>query len=180
MIRAGVPAWFSERRENNRSSRSPRPTAAKETAIRRNEKSPIRKKRLLIVIVGNRRIAEMAKGDDIQARLIDFARGAMDICDLLPKTTAGNHIAGQMLRSATSAASNYAEARGAESKSDFIHKEVWLELILTRNMIAGDLVAHVLEECKILCRIVAASRRTARNGRQHSTAETDQPENCSG
>jgi uncharacterized protein (UPF0218 family) len=54
------------------------------------------------------------------------------------------------------------------------------ELILSRNMIAGDLVAHVLEECKILCRIAAASRRTARNGRQQSTTETDQPEDCSG
>ncbi len=133
----------------------------------------------------------MAKGDDIQARLMAFAREAMDICDQLPKTTAGSHIAGQLLRSATSAASNYAEARGAESKSDFIHKlglvfkelnesEVWLELILSRTMIPGDLVANVLEECKILCRIVAASRRTARNGRQTSAIETVQPEDCSG
>ncbi len=64
----------------------------------------------------------MAKGDDIQGRLKIFASEAMDICDLLPKSTAGNHIAGQLLRSATSAASNYAEARGAESKNDFIHK----------------------------------------------------------
>jgi four helix bundle protein len=127
----------------------------------------------------------MAKGDDIQARLMAFAREAMDICDLLPKTTAGNHIAGQLLRSATSTASNYAEARGAESKSDFIHKlglvfkelnesEVWLELI------PGNVVATVLEECKILCRIVAASRRTARNGRQSSAAQTIQPEDRPG
>jgi hypothetical protein len=58
--------------------------------------------------------------------------------------------------------------------------EVWLELILSRRMIPGDVVATVLEECKILCRIVAASRRTARNGRQPSTAETVQPEDCSG
>ena len=133
----------------------------------------------------------MAKGDDIQARLMAFAQGAMDICDLLPKTTAGNHIAGQLLRSATSAASNYAEARGEESKSDFIHKlglvfkelnesEVWLQLILSRKMIAGDIVATVLQDCKILCRIVAASRRTARNGRQPSAPETVQPEEYPG
>lgn len=133
----------------------------------------------------------MAKGDDIQARLMAFAQGAMDICDLLPKTTAGNHIAGQLLRSATSAASNYAEARGAESKSDFIHKlvlvfkelnesEVWLELIRSRRMIADDLVATVLQECKVLCRIVAASRRTARNGHQPSAPKTVQPEEYPG
>jgi four helix bundle protein len=133
----------------------------------------------------------MANGDDIQARLMDVARGAMDICDKLPKTTAGNHIAGQLLRSATSATSNYAEARGAESKSDFIHKlglvfkelnesEVWLELIMSRSMIPGDLVAKVLEECKISCRIVAASRRTARNGKQSPGIETGQPERYPG
>ena len=133
----------------------------------------------------------MAKGDDLQARLMVFAQGAMDICDLLPKTTAGNLIAGQLLRSATSSASNYAEARGAESKSDFIHKlglvfkelnesDVWLELILSRSMIPGDQVANVLEECKILCRITAASRRTARNGRRPSAVETVQPEDRPG
>lgn len=133
----------------------------------------------------------MAKGDDIQARLMEFARKAMDICDQLPKTTAGNHIACQLLRSATSAASNYAEARGAESKSDFIHKlglvfkelnesEVWLALILSRRMIAGNFIVGVLEQCTILCRIVAASRRTARNRRQQSAAETVQPEDCPG
>jgi four helix bundle protein len=133
----------------------------------------------------------MAKGDDIQARLMDFARGAMDICDQLPKTTAGNHIAGQLLRSATSVASNYAEARGAESKSDFIHtlglvfeelneSEVWLELILSRAMVTGELVADVLEECKISCRIVAASRRTAKIGRQEKEMKTNQPERFPG
>ena len=129
----------------------------------------------------------MAKGDDIQARLLGLAQGAMDVCDLLPNTTAGKHMAGQLIRSSTSAASNYAEARGAESKTDFIHKlglvfkelnesEVWLELILSRNLVNGDLAAKVLEECKILCRIVASSRRTARNGRPPSSAETVQPD----
>ena len=64
----------------------------------------------------------MAKGDDIQARLVGFAVRVMDLCDQLPKITAGNHVASQLLRSASSAAPNYAEARGAESKNDFIHK----------------------------------------------------------
>ena len=115
----------------------------------------------------------MAKGDDIQVRLMAFSGEAMDICDMLPKTTAGNHVAGQLLRSATSAASNYAEARGAESKNDFVHKlglvfkelnesEVWLELVLTRGMVSKEKAADALEHCKVLCRIVGASRRTAR------------------
>jgi four helix bundle protein len=40
----------------------------------------------------------------------------------LPKTSAGKHIAGQILRSGTSPAPNFGEARGAESHADFIHK----------------------------------------------------------
>ena len=118
----------------------------------------------------------MAKGDDIQVRLLSFAGEAMEICDQLPKTTAGSHIAGQLLRCATSAASNYAEARGAESKNDFIHKlgvvfkelnesEVWLQLLVSREILTRVRVDATLEQCRVLCRIVAASRRTARGGR---------------
>ena len=62
----------------------------------------------------------------------------MDLCDELSKTPSGTHVAGRLLRCATSAAPNYAEARGAESASDFVHKlgvvlkelnetEMWLE-----------------------------------------------------
>ena len=64
----------------------------------------------------------MAKGDDIQERLINFAVSIIQLADKLPKTTAGRHIAGQILRSGTSPAPNYAEARSAESSNDFIHK----------------------------------------------------------
>ncbi len=114
----------------------------------------------------------MAKGDDIQTTLMDFAGKAMDICDRLPETTAGKHVADQLLRSATSAAANYAEARGAESRNDFVHKlglvfkelnesEVWLTLIMNRGMLAGDSVGLVLGDCTVLCRIIAVSRRTA-------------------
>ena len=64
----------------------------------------------------------MAKGDDIHDRLIDFSVAIINLSESLPKTYAGNHIAGQILRSGTSPAPNYGEARGAESKKDFVHK----------------------------------------------------------
>ncbi len=113
----------------------------------------------------------MAKGDDIRERLVNFAVAAMDLCDQLPKTTAGTHISGQLLRSATSAAPNYAEARGAESSRDFMHKlgvalkelnesEVWLDMILHRKMIAEDQIEKLRRECSELCRILAASVKT--------------------
>ncbi len=40
----------------------------------------------------------------------------------MPDTKAGNHLAGQLLRSGTSPALNYGEAQSGESRRDFIHK----------------------------------------------------------
>ena len=90
----------------------------------------------------------------------------------LPKTPQGIHIAGQLLRSGTSGAPNYEEARAAESPSDFIHElgivlkelnesKVWLEMIQKRANVSEDLTASVLEECVALSKIIAVSRRTA-------------------
>ena len=64
----------------------------------------------------------MAKGVDIEERLINFAVSIVKLCDKLPKTAEGSHNAGQLLRFGTAPAAHYAEARGAESTKDFIHK----------------------------------------------------------
>jgi four helix bundle protein len=114
----------------------------------------------------------MAKGDDIRERLVEFAVAVMDLCDNLAKTPAGTHVSGQSLRCATSAAPNYAEARGAESSRDFVHKlgivlkelneaEVWIDILVRRRMVDGAEILRVQQECKTLCRIIAASVRTA-------------------
>ena len=82
----------------------------------------------------------MAKGDDIEARLVDFAVMIIQLTDALPSRRSGNHLAGQLLRSGTSPAAHYAEARGAESDKDFLHKlrlaskelnesRIWLKII---------------------------------------------------
>jgi len=83
----------------------------------------------------------MAKGDDIQERLIKLAVAVMHLCDEVPKSLPTSPIAGQLMRSATAASANYAEARGAESRNDFVHKlgitykelnesENWLRLLM--------------------------------------------------
>ena len=64
----------------------------------------------------------MAKGDDIQDRLVSFASRIVRVCNSVPRTVAGKHISGQMVRSGTAPSAHYAEARGAESIADFIHK----------------------------------------------------------
>ena len=62
------------------------------------------------------------RASEVEDRLIDFAVRVIKVADALPKTPAGKHIALQLLRSGTSPAPNYAEARGAESNADFVHK----------------------------------------------------------
>ncbi len=114
----------------------------------------------------------MAKGDDIEERLIDFAVRTIKLCDNLPKTRAGNHIAGQLLRSGTAPAALYAEARGAESTKDFVHKlklclkelnesRVWLKIITKSEILPKAKLHHISQECDELCRIVNASIKTA-------------------
>jgi len=59
---------------------------------------------------------------DLEERLVNFAIKIIDVVESLPRTRAGNHLAGQLIRSGTSPAFNYGEAQAAESRSDFVHK----------------------------------------------------------
>lgn len=117
----------------------------------------------------------MAKGDDLEDRLIDFAVQVIDISDRLPDTRSGRHVSGQLLRSGSSAAPHYGEARGAESRRDFVHKlriglkelnesRVWLKIALKAKMLPEEELQPVLAECQELCRILSASIQTASRG----------------
>jgi len=59
---------------------------------------------------------------ELENRLIDFAAEIIIIEGKFEKNYAGNHLAGQIIRSGTSPALNYGEAQSAESSKDFIHK----------------------------------------------------------
>ena len=113
-----------------------------------------------------------AAADAFQERSVLFAVRIIDLVTCLPKTTAGRHIAGQVLRSGTSPAPNYAEARGAESRADFVHKlriavkelnetGIWLLIILKARMAPEALVTSLLQENRELARVLSASIRTA-------------------
>ncbi len=82
----------------------------------------------------------MVKGEDIQERLLSHAVGVVQLCSMLPKNRTATRIANQLMRSGTAAAPNYAEARSAESRQDFLHKlgivrkelnetVIWLEML---------------------------------------------------
>ncbi len=115
----------------------------------------------------------MSKGENIEERLVEFAVRIIHVCDSLPNKPAARHIRGQLLRSGTSPAPNYGEARGAESRNDFIHKlkivlkelnetRIWLKIIIRAKMLSEKNLNGLLGECDQLCRIISASIHTAK------------------
>ena len=113
-----------------------------------------------------------SRANDLEERLIDFAVRIVNLSANLPKTPAGKHIAGQILRSGTSPAPNYGEARGAESHADFVHKlrivlkelnetSIWLRIIDRSQLLKKELLGDIMGENRELCRIFTASLKTA-------------------
>ena len=114
-----------------------------------------------------------SRADQLEERLIDFAVRIVKLSARLPKTPAGRHIAGQILRSGTSPAPNYGEARGGESAADFVHKlrivlkelnetSIWLRIVERSELMKTELIAGIAAENSELCKIFAASLKTVR------------------
>jgi four helix bundle protein len=110
---------------------------------------------------------------DLEDRLINFAVEIITICDSIKPSKAGNHLAGQLVRSGTSPALNYGEAQAGESTRDFIHKlkVILKELRESRNCLRiieranlyldnPKQLALALKECNELIAIFAASIKT--------------------
>ncbi len=113
-----------------------------------------------------------AAADALQRRLVSFAVKIIELVGHLPKTSAGRHVSGQILRSGTSPAPNYVEARGAESRADFVHKlriavkelnetGIWLLIILEARIAPTAQVVNLITEDRELACILGASIRTA-------------------
>ena len=114
-----------------------------------------------------------SQANELEDRLISFAVRIIKLSARLPGTPAGKHIAGQILRSGTSLAPNYGEARGAESHADFVHKLgivlkelnetfIWLRIIEHSEILSKQLLADLAAENQELSRIFSASLKTAR------------------
>src|SRR5262245_10950542 len=118
--------------------------------------------------------AAPSKANDLEKRLISFAAVIVRLSSKLPRSPQGRHLCGQILRSGTAAAANYGEARGAESRADFIHKlkvvfkelnetTIWLEVIAQSGSFPTSEIVAIVAENRELCRIIAASIKTARS-----------------
>jgi four helix bundle protein len=103
--------------------------------------------------------------------MTNFAAEIIKLASELPQIQPAKHVAGQLIRSGTATAANYAEARSAESLSDFIHKlrivlkelnetEVWLELITKSSWIYPEKIIAIIAENRELCCIIAKSIQT--------------------
>jgi four helix bundle protein len=113
------------------------------------------------------------KGDELADRLLDFAVRIIGVAAALPKNPAGRHIAGQIVDCGTSVGAHYEEARGAESKADFLHKlgialkecretRFWLRVIDRARLLSGDSLGGLLVEADELCAILGQSILTAK------------------
>lgn len=116
----------------------------------------------------------MRKGDDLAARLRRFAKNTLDLASGLPKDYAASHIARQLVRAATGPGASYEEARGAESRQDFVHKlrvadkelreaMYWIMLIGERWPDRTETAAQMAREADELISILTASVRTAQS-----------------
>jgi len=109
---------------------------------------------------------------DLEERLVNFGATIINTAEKLPRSFAGNHLAGQLIRSGTSPALNYGEAVSAESRSDFIHKmkialkelretNNCLKIINRVNWLDNEIIALELKECNELISIFVKSIGTA-------------------
>jgi len=128
----------------------------------------------------------MEKKFDLDERLIRFAAGIIGIAQTIPSTAAAMHLANQLIRSGTSPALNHAEALGAESIADFIHKmkialkelrETYtcLRIIRPQNRIAEDKLAPLIDENNQLIAIVVTCIKTAHLKRIAASHKRSQP-----
>ena len=112
--------------------------------------------------------------DELKGRTKVFAHRCVKLTMALPETYLGRHIRGQLIRCATSVASNYRAAHLAQTRAGFISKlsivveEVdesyfWLEFIIDEELLKESRLAPLFAEGKELSSIFVKSRKTSKN-----------------
>jgi len=118
---------------------------------------------------------------ELSERLWDFAARVGKVVDALPDSRLGRHVAGQLVRSGTSAPPNYDESGAAESRADFVHKlsvalkelretRGWLRFVVKAELLPEKQMAGHVDEAEQLCRILGKSVLTAKGGSKSPSA----------
>lgn len=116
---------------------------------------------------------ESKKPVDIQDRTFEFGVRIIKFVDKLPHTLSATELGRQLLKSGTSIAANMEEAKGAESKSDFIHKtsiaykearetRLWLGMIRAALLPNMAEISELHQECDELVRILYTILKNSR------------------
>ena len=111
--------------------------------------------------------------EELTDRLLDFGVAVGKVADSLPETPFGRQVAGELVRSATSAGPAYEEAVAAERRGEFTRQlndaltdlrtaRYWLRLTDKADLLAGPGVQGLLDQCQELCGILDQSITTAR------------------
>jgi four helix bundle protein len=113
--------------------------------------------------------------EEISNRLLELAAVVIRMVSKFPRYNPGLHIGNQLIRSITSCGANYEEARGAESRADFIHKMqivlkemreslYWLKLLTKVDSLKTEGLSATLSEANHMANIIAKSIVTAKKG----------------
>ncbi len=109
----------------------------------------------------------------LEERLIQFAVDVIIMCKKIDKSFASEHLANQLIRSVTSSALNYGEARSGESTNDFLHKmkiclkelrESYINMKIQKGaelVSDSELLSKLLKENDELISIFVTSVKTA-------------------
>jgi four helix bundle protein len=109
----------------------------------------------------------MPPNHSLEERFINFAVSIIHVCGQLPKTLAGQHLAGQLLRSGLATAPLYVAALHTQDPTESVQKlrltlkelietDVWLRLIQRSDMLAAVQLEFVMVECADLSRLISA------------------------
>ncbi|MBI4166449.1 MAG: four helix bundle protein [Acidobacteria bacterium] len=112
---------------------------------------------------------------DLKIRTKEFALRVIRLYTALPKTTEGQVVGKQLLRSGTSVGANYREATRARSLAEFISKietalqeleetSYWLELLDEVKATEHVVIPNLRREAEELIAILVASVKTVKKG----------------
>src|SRR6476469_6752463 len=111
--------------------------------------------------------------NDLRNRTQNFALSVMRMFSMIPKSTEGQVLGKQMLRSGTSVGANYREAYRGRSKAEFVAKcgdslreleetAYWLQLLVDGKIVSPEKLSALRQECDELIAIFVTILKRSR------------------
>jgi four helix bundle protein len=120
----------------------------------------------------------MSHPNPVRDRTKKFALRVMKLVEQIPRNRAGNVIAYQLMKSASSVGANYRSAQRGRSKAEFQAKlgtveeesdesAYWLELLIESGMFNPKVLEPLLRESNEITAMIVASINTSRETGDH-------------